>query len=173
MSEAERRAAAAYRAAGSSTIKGLHYAICARMEAVASAFWGMETRAGVGAPRVIDGYLPPKTSDAQVFPYIIVAPSNGSDSAQGAQQDSTAFVDLFLGVYGDEDDSWLDVTALIDAIRLDVAGQPVFGGGYEHVGPLTWVIPDEQKRPQWKGHVALQFRIPRPARIDAREPNQE
>lgn len=173
MSDADRIAAAQANAAASSTLSGLHRALKERMEEVASAFWGLATKTTTRAPQVVDGWLAPKTSALEDFPFLIVRPVNGIDSQQGADEDATATFDVIIGTYSDTDDGFLDVLAVIDAIRDSLAASPNLGGAYEHIGPLGWRLPeDQQARPQWLGVATLVFLLPRPRRVDARNPTE-
>jgi hypothetical protein len=179
MSDPTRLEAASYRAAAPGTLVAFHNALKARMVEVAAAFWSLPTKASYPAdqraPEVIDGWLPPKTgADAEQFPFLIVRPRSGTDAAQGADQDARATVEIIIGTYSDIDDGWTDVQLLIDAIRLSLGGEPVLAGtAFEHIGPLTWDLPEAQTRPQWFGTVTTQWTLPRPRRAEARNPAQE
>jgi len=178
MSTGSRYAAAvAAGAATPATLAALHGAIKGRLAVVAAAFPLMATKDdGVQrAPTVIDGWLPPKTNaDALDYPFIIIRPNDGTDDPQGADQTSTAAVELVIGVYGDENETWLDLSILIDAIRADLGEEPTIAGTlFEHVGPLTWEIPREQTRPEWLATVKTIWNVPRPERVAARNPQPE
>jgi hypothetical protein len=141
------------------------------MGLVAAAFWGLPTKAATRDPRIVDGWLPPKIAEAEEFPFIIVRPRLGADTVQGADEDARATVDLIVGVYGDTDDAWHDVLLVIDAIRQSLGAGPVLEGtAFEQVGPLAWVLPEDQPRPQWFGTVTTVWSLPRSARVEARNP---
>ncbi len=183
MSRADELAAATPLAVAPSTLRELHQAIKARLVVALADFWLLSTKTGHRAPAIVDGWLPPKLApvaganpqplNAEQFPFVIVRPRMGTDSEPGAEQASTAVVDLVIGTYSDTDDGWLDVLDVIQAIRLDFHGNPTIAGtAFEHTGPLSWHLADEhpdagQKlRPQWLGAITTTWTIPRPRRVD-------
>ncbi len=173
MSQADRLAAALARSAAPNTLAGLHIAFASRLEAVAARFTGLSTKVqgNKRAAAVIDGWLPPTSPDAEQFPFFILRPSAGQDSEQAADQAARAAMKIIVGTFSDTDDGWLDVVLLIDAIRADLGAQPAIQGtAYEHIGPLTWEIPEDQPRPQWFGTVTTQWQLPRPQRVEALNP---
>ena len=173
MSDADRIAAVAEGAVARSTLASLHALVKARCAAIAEDFWGLATKTGQRAPQIFDGYLPPRGRDDEVFPYIIVGVGSGTDSPEGADQNGRAVVDLSIATLSDEDDGYIDLLNLIDAIRESFEGAPFLGGSIELVGPLAWAIPEKQVRPQWVGSVLLTFEIPRPVRVASLNPPTE
>lgn len=159
-------------AAAPSTATGLHHRLKERLEVVAAAFPILETKSGEPrAPEVIDGWLPPRDAEADRFPFLILRPRAGTDSPQAADENSTVTIDVVIGTYSDTDDGWIDVLLIVDAIRADLGAEPAIDGtAFEQVGPLTWQIPEEQPRPQWFGTVTTVWNIPRPQRVEARNP---
>jgi len=165
-----RQEAAAYKAIAPETLRGLYDAVAARVGEVAARFWTLGNKGGEDqAPQVVPGWLPPNVAGAERFPWIIVRPRTGTDDPQGGTQSAAATIDLLLGVYSDTDDGWLELVELLDALRLDLHGAPTIGA-YEHTGPLSWEIPEEQPRPQWLARVTTIWTVPRPRRIEARNP---
>ncbi len=101
-------------------------------------------------------------------------PRTGSDAVQGAGQDATATVEIIIGTFLDEEDGWIEVVKIIDAIRIDLAAAPVLAAtAFEQSGPLTWELLEEQARPQWLGKVTTIWTIPRPRRNESRNPTVE
>lgn len=163
------------------TLTALHGAIKARLALVAAAFPLLETESPTvkRAPNVIDGWLPPKPraednpAGALQFPFLIVRPRTGTDTEQSADQNATAAVDIVIGTFSDTDNGWLDVALLIDAIRADIGAAPaITGTAFEHTGPLTWEVLEQQPRPQWFGVVKTIWTVPRPQRVEARNPQE-
>jgi hypothetical protein len=158
------------------TLTALHGAIKARMSIVAAAFPLLATKDPTvqRAPTVGDGWLPPKTAGADdQYPFLLVRPSGGTDTEQSADQNATADVDIVIGTFSDSDDGWLDVLLIIDAIRADLGAAPsIVGTAFEQTGPSTWQIPEEQPRPQWLGVVKTKWTVPRPQRVEARNPEE-
>lgn len=161
--------------AAPSTIDGLHEAIKARLAVVAQQFFALETKTDRRAPKIGDGWLPPKaTPDVEDYPFLLVRPASGADSEQAADQNATAKVKIIVGTYSDTDDGFRDVLQLIDAIRGDLAEEPTIAGtGFEHIGPLDWELVDPPVRPEWLGVVTTNWQIPRPRRIAARNPTED
>jgi len=162
-------------AARPATIVGLVQAFEERLAVVASRFPLLETKTDTRAPSVVDFLLPPKPGgDAEQFPFLMVRPANGTDSPQGADENATAAVKVIVGTYSDTDDGWRDVAMLIQAIRQDLGEAPAIDGtAFEHIGPLTWEIPEVQARPQWFGIVTTNWQLPRPRRVEALNPGFE
>jgi hypothetical protein len=135
------------------------------MEA-AVAYLSLETKTGRRAPEVLDGWLPPKeTSDVERFPWLLVRPKSGTDSAQAADENAVAGFEIIIGTYSDTVDGFLDVLAVIDTIRADLGEAPVIEGtGFEHIGPLAWAV-EQSARPQWFGIVTTNWQLPRPQRV--------
>jgi hypothetical protein len=158
-------------AAAPGTIAGLRPALRARIESLAAGFWGLETKTDgkKSAPQVVGFTLPPRTTqDSDQFPFIAIRPRAGSDSEQGSDQSSRATVDIEIGTYSDSDDGDVDLHLIIDAIRVELAANPVLTGTqYEHIGPLTWEVPFPQPRPQWLALVTTVWALPRPQRVES------
>lgn len=155
-------------AIGHSTIAGLHRALVVRVRALVAAFWTMSEADPPAPPTVVEGWLPPR-GDSSPGPFVIVRPRTGTDTVEGADQHATATVDLVLGFpMADGDKEWIALVNLIDAIRQDVLAVPVLAGtACEHIGPLTWTLPDDQARPEWRAVVTTVWQLPRPQRTDA------
>lgn len=164
--------AVSHRAASSGTLRALHEAIKARLEPLVASYCLLSTKTGGNrAPLVFDGWVPPKVTADQQFPFVIVRPRTGTDTPQEAEQRATANIEIIVGTYSDTDDGWLDVLDLIQAIRQDLDEAPTINGApFEQTGPLTWEVPEEQPRPQWLGRVSTVWTIPRPRRAEALNP---
>jgi hypothetical protein len=173
MSAEERLAAASMYAASPRTLAGLHAAVRGRMVTLAAGV-EFETKTGRRAPTVVDGWLPPKVaSEEERYPFLIVRPRAGQDSEQGGDENARATIEIIVGTYGDKDDAWFDLLTLIDAIRNDLGASPAIQAtAFEQVGPLAWAIPDEQTRPQWIGTVTTNWSLPRPLRVENRNPQE-
>jgi len=169
----DRLEAARVQSAAPGTAMGLQVALRERMKLVAARLPMLETKGQeLRAANVLDGWLPPKDADDRDrYPFLIVRPAQGADSAQGADEGAVATFEIIVGTYSDTDDGWFDVMVMIDAIRLELAEAPVLERtSYQHVGPLAWAIPEEQPRPQWHGVVTTNWTLPRPRRVEARNP---
>jgi hypothetical protein len=155
-------------------LAALHIQLKSRLAAIAAKFPLLETKSMARAPSIVDGWLPPKPgAESEQFPFLIVRPFTGTDTCEGADQTGSATMKIIVGTYSDTDDGWLDVLLLIDAIRSDLAEQPTIAGtAFEHLGPLTWEVPEQQPRPQWFGTVTTNWNIARPRRIEARNPEE-
>lgn len=160
MSDAERRAAAAANDASRCTLVGLQHDLMARMETMVEAFWYLSTKTTKRKPRVIGGWLPPKSA-TEDFPFILVRLRSCVDADDGAE----ATVEIIVGTYSDTDDGYLDVVALLDAIRLDLLGAPIVGEAFEVIGDLKSELDEQQCRPEWGGKVTATLRLARPVRV--------
>jgi hypothetical protein len=176
MSDPTRDEAVSFQAARAGTLDGLRAAIIARMGVVADKFQFLQTKKGEDrSPEVVDGWLDFLVdNDVERFPFIIVRPTNGKDSPQGAEQDATAIVKLIVGTYSDTKDGFRDAVQVLDAIREDLASAPTIDGtAYEHTGPLEWEVSEEQHRPQWMAVAITNWTLPRPRRVEALNPDSE
>lgn len=179
MSDPTRKEAVSFQAAAPGTISGLQLALIARMKLLAAALWDLPTKTGADADDVPVhfGWLPPvKSGDAPRFPYLLVRPHGGEDSIPGGQQTASAAFDIIIGVYTDTDDGEQDLLHVIDAIRIDLAAAPELADtAYSHTGPLTWDLitdadPRRSTRPEWLAVVTTNWTLPRPRRVEARNP---
>jgi hypothetical protein len=169
----ERTEAARGLAAAPSSIMGLHLRLKERLEVVAAAYPLFETKTTARAPTVGDGWLETKDPEVEDFPFLLVRPKSGSDSSQASDENATATIDIIIGTYSDEVDGWLDVLNIIDAIRADLGAEPAIADtAYEQIGPLSWELLAQQPRPQWFGTVTTVWQIPRPRRVEARNPTE-
>ena len=171
------------------TVAALHGALKERMGEVAAQFWQLETETSgtARAPKVIDGWLPPReNTPGEQFPFMLVRPKSGIDTPQSSDENATAIFQIIVGTFSDTDDGWLDLVLVIDAIRDSLGAKPLLnhtaelGAGdvtvrtaFEHVGPLTWEIPDDQARPQWLATINTVWMLPRPQRQEQDDPNEE
>jgi len=117
------------------------------------------------APNIIDGFLPPKRGKGKgpergEFPFVIVRPGAGEDTAHNAASDT---VRLVIGVSrrcADDalsDDAYRDWMAIKERIRTDLLMQPVVGGRFRVEYPLRWDVPDDQPAPQFLGVLEVNF----------------
>jgi hypothetical protein len=165
--------AALAHAAAPGTLMGLHLALKARLAVVAAAFPLLETKTTARAPDVFDFTLPPKTPNGEQFPFLALRARGGSDSEQAADENSRATIDIEIGTYSDTEDGYFDLLLIVEAIRTDLGAAPAISGtAYEQVGPLTWDVPFPQPRPQWLGLVTTTWSLPRPRRVEARNPEE-
>lgn len=156
-------------------VAGLHGALKPRIKAVVDLFDGLETKGGTTrAPETVDGWLDFKSPELEQYPFAILRPSSGVDSEQGADENSRTTVKIIVGTYSEAIDGWRDVLMLIDAIRDDLLSAPAIDKtAYEMVGPLTWEMAEQQPYPQWLGTITTVWTLPRPQRIEARNPTGE
>lgn len=176
MSDPTREEAVAYRAAAGSTLVDLVRAVAARVLVVFADATHLATRSGdTAAPAVYIGDLPPKSgADSDRFPWAIVRLFASTDTEESGVQMAQAVVGVEIGTYSDDAEGVLDLVALCDRVRLSLLGEPILNGtAFEHVGPLSVDIPEQQPRPQWLGAITTIWRLPRPARIEARDPTTE
>lgn len=178
MSEASRAAALAL-AAAPGTLAGLYRALTTRMEEIAERMPLLETKSSAAnpsaarAPQVVGGWLPPKVdADDEYYPFLIVRPRDGSDSEQGATEQSLAAFQILVGTYSDTDEGFEDVVLLFDAVRSSLLSQPVLSGTSFECLSLTWQLPEQQTRPQWLGTITTNWNLPRPVRVDALNPRE-
>ena len=138
---------------------------------IACDFQSLQTETSTRAPVVFPGWVPPKPIEGEQYPFLIVRPVSGADSEQSAEENATANFQIIVGTFSDTDDGWIDVMLLIDAVRNSFGSEPAIKGtSFEQTGPMTWNIPQEQPRPQWIGIVNTIWTIPRPRRVEARNP---
>lgn len=112
------------------------------------------------APDIHDGYLPPKRSRGQKrgdFPYVIVRPLGGVDSAHN---EAKPRVRLVIGTCSQQPDGYRDWLAVLERLRGDLLRNPNIGGRFRLEHPFTWDLPEDQLEPQFIGVVELNFAMP-------------
>lgn len=103
----------------------------------------------VRAPRVFDGYLPPKRSlPDDDFPFVIVRAEDGS-SELGK---TTVTVSLIIGCYTTETDGYAYCMEIMQKIRLALCQleNQTLDRRFQLEFPITWSNVGEQPYPQWQ-----------------------
>lgn len=109
----------------------------------------VETEKKARAPKVYDGYLPPKRSEkGDDFPLIIVRP----ESATSDREETEVSVAIIVGCYTEEFDGHEYCLNVMTRIRNALASMEngVLAKKYVLKFPITWNIVPEQPWPQWE-----------------------
>ncbi|MGN1149406.1 MAG: hypothetical protein ACI4SY_01730 [Sutterella sp.] len=103
----------------------------------------------IRAPKVFNGYLPPKRSQLDDdFPFVIVRAEDGtSDRGQ-----TTATVSLIIGCYSEETDGYAYCLEIMEKIRLALCQLEcqTLDRRFQLEFPITWANVTEQPYPQWQ-----------------------
>lgn len=108
-----------------------------------------KTKDVIRAPKVFDGYLPPKkTLPDDDFPFVVVRADAGtSDRGQ-----TTVTVSLIIGCYTTETDGYAHCLEIMEKIRLALCKMEnqTLDRRYQLEFPITWSNVPEQPYPQWQ-----------------------
>lgn len=100
------------------------------------------------APRIIDGYLPPKrATDGDDFPFIIVRAEEGI-SHMGRTEVTVSFI---IGTYTTETDGYAHCLEIMQRIRTALTQLPnqTLNARYQLAFPIEWRNVPDQPYPQW------------------------
>lgn len=107
----------------------------------------------------IPGYLPERTAQTAVFPYIAVRVNEVHDDADD-RNESTATVNIIIGTYCTaNDDGWLEIVNLLESTRRAMLKQRTIANKFRLRGALDAVIPSEQPRPVWVAVLTATYSI--------------
>ncbi|MCI6870075.1 MAG: hypothetical protein MR853_05030 [Selenomonadales bacterium] len=90
------------------------------------------------------------------YPLVIVSVQNVEDDEQGI---STATIGLTIGVYGEDEQAWMDLLSIMERIRQRVCMQRIIDRKYALVLPNKWETVEAQPYPYWYGYATLKYRI--------------
>lgn len=143
----------------------LSKALC---EFVAKATEGfrLQTKDGeLRAPRIIEGYLPPKRAkDDDDFPFVVVRYEEGS-SEQGA---TDATFSLIIGCYTTEPDGYIYCMQVMERLRLALCEMEnqTLDERFQLSFPIRYKNVDEQPYPHWQLEMTTQWTFNTPQLIN-------
>ena len=112
-------------------------------------------------PQVHIGTLPPKRSEAEECPFVLVRAVKGEDTETGAVTD----IAVICGVYVDAGPpaGAHQLHNTMDRCRLALQRHRIVGKRWEREGDVTWSVGDERKdqpfpHPYYLGVIAVQYR---------------
>lgn len=101
------------------------------------------------APRVFNGYLPPKRSGYDDdFPFVVVRP----DSGEVDTEQTTVSVSIVIGCYTEEFDGHEHCLNVMSRIRnaLTMMENNTLANRYVLSYPISWSVLEDQPYPQWQ-----------------------
>jgi len=119
----------------------------------------------IRAPQIINGYLPPKRSEAKDdFPFVMVRPEKGSI---GEVRKMT--ISIVVGCYTEEYDGYelcLSVMTRI-ANALNTMPNNILASKYvlSSDSDIDWELPDNQPYPQWELYMTTHWEFNSPQAI--------
>lgn len=117
------------------------------------------------APKVIDGYLPPKRSaNDDDFPFVIVRAEEGtSDRGQ-----TTVTVSFIIGGYSTETDGYMHCLEVMERIRGALCQLPnqTLNARYQLTFPIEWRNVPEQPYPYWQIELTTRWTFNSPQVTD-------
>lgn len=120
------------------------------------------------APKVVNGYLPPKRSGQDDdFPFVLVRADEGA-----TEQDSTEVrVSIIVGTYSEEYDGHEYCLNVMSRIRTALCSLPgmVLANRYRLKHPIKWSTYAEQPYPYWQLDMQTMWDIRTPQPIDKEE----
>ena len=115
------------------------------------------------APRIVNGFLPPKRSNDEVEnPFIIVRPKDGRIPDDGYNY---AKVRIIVGTFSEDYTAHDDCLIVFERIMLALREQPTLNNRYVLNYPLTWEIFDDQPYPFWQLVGTAEYIIPSPVQL--------
>jgi len=108
------------------------------------------------APKVVDGYLPPKRSGADDdFPCVIVRP----DSGETAERASTISAVVIIGCWSEEFDGYKHCVNVMERIKsaLATVKYGTIADRFVLRYPIKWELAKEQPYPFWQLEMELTF----------------
>lgn len=103
------------------------------------------------APRIVNGFLPPKRSgngELDDFPFVLVRPEAGT-SERGSEE---IHVNIIVGCYSEEYDGYEYGVNVMERIKEKIYTLPAetLAERYQMRYPLKWNMVPEQPWPQWQ-----------------------
>lgn len=103
------------------------------------------------APRIVNGFLPPKRSgngELDDFPFVLVRPEAGT-TERGAEE---IRVNIIVGCYSEEYDGYEYGVNVMERIKEKICTLPAetLAQRYQMRYPLKWNMVPEQPWPQWQ-----------------------
>ena len=140
---------------------GLIKALSARVEAAAKNYKFEADNHPDKPVSVYRQYIPKshlENRQGQYHPLIVV-------SLVGLEDDdeTIADVNLTFGVYGESDDTWLDLINLMETVRIDLLSKPDVGRRYRLQMPLRMEISEMQPSPFFYGLIEARYWLASPA----------
>lgn len=108
------------------------------------------------APKVVDGYLPPKRSGADDdFPCVLVRPTSGESDREGAKISAL----LIVGCWSEEFDGYKHCVNVMERIKNALATMEngTLADKYNLQYPIKWELAPEQPYPFWQLEMELAF----------------
>ena len=103
------------------------------------------------APRIVNGFLPPKRSgngELDDFPFVLVRP----DAGTGDRESEEVRVNIIVGCYSEEYDGFEYGVNVIERIKEKICTLPAetLEKRYQMRYPIKWNMVPEQPWPQWQ-----------------------
>lgn len=108
-----------------------------------------KTEGVVRAPKIVDGYLPPKRTTADDdFPFVVVRAEEG----RSERGQTTVTVSLIIGCYTTETDGYSQCLEIMQKIRVALCQLEcqTLDNRYQLEFPIEWSNVPEQPYPQWQ-----------------------
>lgn len=90
------------------------------------------------------------------YPLVIVSVQEVTDDNEGI---SIATVGLTIGVYGDDQEAWMDLLSIMERIRQRVCNEKIIARKYPLVMPTKFETIEAQPYPFWFGYGTLKYRV--------------
>lgn len=97
--------------------------------------------------------------DDTYYPLVIASVQKVEDKETG---DSVATVGLTIGVYGADEDAWMDLLSIMERIRQRLLEKRLIDKRYSLELPSEWETIESQPYPFWFGYGTLKYRIAHP-----------
>lgn len=126
-------------------------------EAVADLRLGPADGGEPRAPVVIEGWLaPPRSSEAQRPPLVVVRATKGTDTEDGAQ----TTIGVAVEVFDEGPAGWRDALTVLQRCRTAILQTGHLGPHVREL-PVSWELVEEQPAPLWLGLLSSTWLSPR------------
>lgn len=101
------------------------------------------------APRIVNGFLPPKRStDVDDFPFVLVRPEQCTTDRESEE----VRVNIIVGCYSEEYDGFEYGVNVVERIKEKICTLPAetLAQRYQMRYPVKWTMVPEQPWPQWQ-----------------------
>lgn len=101
------------------------------------------------APRIVNGFLPPKRStDLDDFPFVLVRPEQCTTDRESEE----VRVNIIVGCYSEEYDGFEYGVNVVERIKEKICTLPAetLDQRYQMRYPIKWTMVPEQPWPQWQ-----------------------
>ncbi len=97
------------------------------------------------------------------YPLVVAAINKIEDGGEDSQQVlSTVTVGLTFGVYGEDENAWVDLLNMMERTRQRLVNNRLLNNRFRLQLPVKWETIEAQPYPFWFGYGTIEYSTPRP-----------